>query len=753
LPQRIGPYEIIATLGSGGMGDVFRARDARLQRDVALKVLPAGAAHDPAHVERFRREARAVAALSHPNIVTIHSVEEFDGTHFLTMELVDGRSLADDVVPGGCPLARLLAIGVPLADALAAAHERGIVHRDLKPANVMVDRQGRVKVLDFGLAKTAAADPETADETRLPLTGAGVVVGTIPYMSPEQIEGRAVDARTDIFALGVVLYELATGARPFSAASSAGVMTAILRDDPAPLAERRPDLPAPFARVVSRCLAKNPNDRIQTARDVCNELRALLSDARPAPPAVADRPSIVVLPFENRSADPDNEYFSDGLTDEIITDLSQVRTLRVISRTSSLQLKGATDLRSVAATLGVRYVLTGSVRKSGAAVRITAALVDPVTNEQLWADKHSGTLEDIFDIQEQISRRIVDALKMSLSPSEDRRLAERPLDNVRALECYQRAWRELYKFTREGLDEALALIETALGLVGDNELLYAAKGAVHWQYVNAAIRADAQDIEQAEACAARVFALNRESAAGHGLLGLVRQAQGRPLEAVASFRRAIAIDPANVYAFSEIGRVLGTMGRDRESTAMMRQALYYDPLSPIQQHGVLWNALISGDIDLVLRDAPRILRSVPEFAMVRWDLAVSLIQVERRDEAQAVLATAPAEKVATIAGRLCVFLELALAGRRDEALTCVGDHLLTCARNVEYWSWLLAECYGVLGEQERTLDWLENAVQRGFVHYPYLSRSRTFDSLRANPRFADLLDRVHTVWQEMQTRA
>ena len=338
---------------------MFRARDARLQRDVALKVLPAAAASDPTHVERFRREARSVAALSHPNIVTIYSVEESDGVHFLTMELVDGHPLADAVSPGGWTLAKLLEVGVPLADALAAAHERGIVHRDLKPANIMVDRQGRVKVLDFGLAKSSAVDAEVGDETRAPLTRPGLIVGTIPYMAPEQIEGRAVDARTDVFALGVMLYELATGGRPFGGESSAALMTAILRDNPAPIEERRPDLPQPFARVVSRCLAKRPSDRIQTARDVYNELRALQSDARPAPPAAAEKLSIVVLPFENSSADPDNEYFSDGLTDEIITDLSQIRTLRVISRTSSMQLKGATDLRSVAATLGHHYATLG----------------------------------------------------------------------------------------------------------------------------------------------------------------------------------------------------------------------------------------------------------------------------------------------------------------------------------------------------------------------------------------------------------
>jgi len=383
-------------------------------------------------------------------------------------------------------------------------------------------------------------------------------------------------------------------------------------------------------------------------------------------------------------------------------------------------------------------------------VRITTQLVDPVHDETLWAEKYTGTLEDIFDIQEQISRRIVDALKMQLSPKEDRKLAERRIDNVKAFECYQRSRQEMYKFTREGLDQALALIDTALGIVGDTELLYAAKGSVLWQYVNAAIRAGEPDIEQAEECAAKVFALNPDSAAGHALLGMVRQAQGRPVEAVACFKRALAVDPANVYASGELGRVYGQLGCDRQSTGMMDLARREDPLSPIQHHGSLWNAVMTGNHRVVLQEAPRVLQSVPEFALLRWDLGVALIQADRLEQARAILAAAPPEKVPTIAGRLCVFLGLALEGRRSEALACVGERLLACARNVEYWSWLVAECYAVLGEQESAIDCLENATRRGFVHYRYLSSSRTFQTLHDNPHFQELLGRVRTTSEEMQ---
>jgi tetratricopeptide (TPR) repeat protein len=383
-------------------------------------------------------------------------------------------------------------------------------------------------------------------------------------------------------------------------------------------------------------------------------------------------------------------------------------------------------------------------------VRITSQLVDPVRDETLWADKYTGTLEDIFDIQEQISRRIVDALKMQLSPKEDQKLAERRIDNVKAFECYVRSRQEMYKFTKEGLDQALALIDTALSLVGDNELLYAAKGSVHWQYVNAAIRANARDIEQAEECVTKVFALNPDSAAGHALLGQVRQAQGRPVEAIASFKRALALDPVNVYASGELGRVYGGLGRDRDSSAMMDLARREDPLSPIHHHGPLWNALLSGNPALVVREAPRVLQSVPEFAMVRWDLAVALIQEDRLDDARDVLAAAPAERVPTIAGRVCVALKLALEGRRTEALTCIGEQLSTCAWNVEYWSWQVAECYAVAGAQDEALDWLENATRRGFVHYPYLSRTKMFRSLHGNPRFEQLSASVKATWEEMQ---
>src|SRR5262245_1807853 len=353
----LGPYEILAPLGAGGMGEVYRARDPRLGRAIAIKVLPAAVSGDAERLARFEREARSVAALNHPHIVTIHSIEEANGVHFLTMELIEGSTL-DRIVPsGGVALDRALELAIALADALAAAHERGVIHRDLKPANVMVTDAGRLKVLDFGLAKLAvsgAPEHSIAGGVRTidtPASSAGAVVGTIPYMAPEQVRGEAVDARADVFSFGILLYELLSGQRPFGGQSWADISSAILRDPPPPLPSVRAGLPRDLERIVMRCLEKDRERRFQTAKDVRNEPELVRSQAaggtRASAPvtspatAVADvMPSVAVLPFANRSASEEDEYFSDGLADELLNVLAKIRGLRVAARTSSATFKG-----------------------------------------------------------------------------------------------------------------------------------------------------------------------------------------------------------------------------------------------------------------------------------------------------------------------------------------------------------------------------------------------------------------------------
>ncbi|HSD66565.1 MAG TPA: serine/threonine-protein kinase, partial [Vicinamibacteria bacterium] len=413
---RLGPYELVGPLGAGGMGEVYLARDTRLGREVALKVLPTETAHDPNRLARFEREARAVAALNHPNIVTVHAIEEIEGRRVIAMERVAGRPLSALIEPRGLPLARVLEIAVPIADALSAAHERGVVHRDLKPANVMVSDEGRVKVLDFGLAKwvspPAGVDSAAPTATR---SAEGAVLGTVPYMAPEQLRGHDVDARADIFSLGVTLYEMAAGARPFQGGSSADLTAAILRGEPPPLEMARPDLPASFVRLVARCLEKDPRRRIQSATDLRQQLQDLAEDLRTEPGRLASAPgtvpgaeaprrrarawrwaaglavlaalaaaaawqlprlwspgarggrapairSIAVLPFDNLTHDAAQEYFVDGVHDALITELAKLGTFGVTSRNSVMRYKGSPlAMKEVAHELGVDALIEGSV--------------------------------------------------------------------------------------------------------------------------------------------------------------------------------------------------------------------------------------------------------------------------------------------------------------------------------------------------------------------------------------------------------
>src|SRR5512134_2047437 len=353
LGTRLGAYEIVAPLGRGGMGVVYRARDLHLGREIALKVLPAEMSASADWLARFEREARIVAALSHPNIVVLHTLEDEGGVRFLTMELVEGQSLDQALAPGGLPILRVLDIGIALADALTAAHEKGVIHRDLKPGNVMLTTDGRIKVLDFGLAKlTESAAPIAASQAATlaaPISGAGMIQGTAPYMAPEQIRGEAVDARSDLFALGVVVYELLAGKRPFTGETYVDIVHAILHGGPMPLTSVRSDVPRDLDRIVTRCLEKNPRQRFQTALDVSNELRQLRKEwergesSTVSGPATEMVASIAVLPFANRSGSAEDEYFSDGLADELLNVLAKIKGLRVIARTSSSQFKGSAD--------------------------------------------------------------------------------------------------------------------------------------------------------------------------------------------------------------------------------------------------------------------------------------------------------------------------------------------------------------------------------------------------------------------------
>ncbi len=503
IGQRLGHYTILRKLGSGGMGEVFLARDERLGREVALKLLPAELTDDAQRLERFEREARTVAGFNHPNIVTLHAVEEADGVRFMTMEHVQGATLDTEIPSGGLDLDRFLALAIPLADALAAAHARGVTHRDLKPANVMVTEDGRIKVLDFGLAKPDLGAVRPDDETLAAaeaLTQEGALVGTVPYMSPEQIEGRPADARSDIFSLGVLLYQMASGLHPFGGESSASLMASILKDSPPSLIETRPRLPRQLERIVQHCLQKDPQRRFQSALDVRNELEALRGEeastsadtasARQAPPAVAparrrfgglwvgaallgvvlagvfawivdsgrEAPGgpgpgvaptagpaverIVVLPFENLGAAGD-EYFASGIADEITTRLASVASLGVIARNSARRYAGTTKGESeIGAELGVSYVLAGTVRwaraPEGDRVRITPRLIRVVDGLQIWSQPYEHVLKDIFETQSEIALEVIGEIGVELRGDQRQALDARPTRDLEAYQAYLR---------------------------------------------------------------------------------------------------------------------------------------------------------------------------------------------------------------------------------------------------------------------------------------------------------------------------
>ncbi len=484
---KLGPYEIQSPLGAGGMGEVYRATDTKLGRDIALKVLPPEMAHDPERLARFRREAKALAQLDHPNIVTIHSVEESDGVHFLTMQLVEGQPLDRLIPASGLPLEQIVEIASALADALAAAHEKGIVHRDLKPANVMVSNEGRVKVLDFGLAKDVrAANPGDATLTSASQTQVGVVMGTPAYMSPEQTSGRPLDHRTDIFSLGIVLHEMATGRRPFEGSSSAELVSAILRDTPPSVTDLRPDLPSDLARIIRRCLEKDPRHRVQTARDVSNEFRDLARQASqklaPATPPVsraaptADSGAVragegfwvAVLPFRGASGDADLEALADGLAEEVTTGLSRFPYLQVIAHNSAMAYKGrAADIRTVGRELGARYVIEGSIRKRGRAIRLSAQLMDAVSGTQLWAEAYDREISNAgtFQVQDDLTDHIVTTVadgygvlvRSMAAPTRDRKVEELSASELvlRYYAFMQQISPQEHAVLRAGLERAL----------------------------------------------------------------------------------------------------------------------------------------------------------------------------------------------------------------------------------------------------------------------------------------------------------
>ncbi len=655
IGTRISHYDIIKALGTGGMGIVYEAEDAQLGRRVALKFLPAALCCDPVSLERFQREARAASALNHPNICTVYAIEQWEDQHFIAMELLGGETLASRI--GGDPIeaSALVDVAAQIADALGSAHAKGIVHRDIKPANIFINERGQVKLLDFGLAKYSSSAEQNAPAdaaTGLGLTMPGTAMGTVAYMSPEQARGELTDARTDLFSLGTVMYQMATGKLPFQGDTAAVVFDAILNREPVSPVEVNGTLPASMGRVIEKALEKDRDLRYQSATDLRTDLiriRRDLDQGRKAANPAGDTPSggtkaaersIAVLFFENLSGVKEDEYFRDGITEDIITELSKIRGLNTFSRPTVLAFRDKpVTPAQIGQQIGAAFVLAGSLRRAGNRLRINAQLVDTRTDFPLWSERYDREMADVFEVQDEIARKIAEALRITLSPQEQAALSAKPTDNLQAYDLYLRGKSYARRLTQQDMEFALQMFESAVGLDPKFALAYAGMANVcalnHYRHASGS-----QWIERAQAAAEKAVALQPHLPEAHVARGWVFYANKQYDLAVAEGRMALAQKPDCEGVYYMLGRAMFAAGRyqdiaDIADTAVAVSGADYNIYVPIL------NALSAmGRTDALrnmnMRRAEALdvhLKDVPDDARARMQLAITYASLDREEDA------------------------------------------------------------------------------------------------------------------------
>ena len=751
---RLGPYEVVAPIGAGGMGEVYRARDTRLGRTVAIKVLAQPLCADEERRARFEREARTISTISHPHVCALYDVGRQQDTDYLVMEYIEGETLAERLERGPLRTSDALELVHQIADGLAEAHAHGIVHRDLKPANVMVTRAGHAKILDFGLARRGdqpqaghvAKDSQLATLSQ-GLSREGTIVGTLAYMSPEQARGEEVDSRSDVFSFGVTFYQLLTGQPPFRGESATATIAKILESEPEPpLSSARPDLPAAVARVVRRCLQKKPEARYNDTRDLVAELKDVREELRSGegdPTISFPKPekSIVVLPFENMSSDNENEYFSAGLTEEITADLSKLHDLLVISRSSAMTFKGTNKrVQEIAKEVGVRYVLEGSVRKAGNSLRITAQLIDAANDAHLWAEKYSGTVDDVFDIQERVSRSIVDALRLELTPQERARLVQKAPADPAAHEQYLRGRYHLNRVTPSELTKAIEYFEHATRKDPVYALAYAGL-ANAYNYLGWLGGVAGEVFPQAKRAAVRALEIDETLAEAHAVLGYAATFYDWDwATAERELDRAIALNPNYAEGYLHHSWYLGSQERHEEARAAIVRASELDPLSLVIRANMANYYHWKRDYDGALAQTRRALELSPKLPLALLFSGMAYCGKEQyddaaRDFAQLVELAGPGFK--GYLGYSC-----AKAGREDSALAIL-DELTVLSRTEPVPSFQLALVRLGLGRFEEALTWLEKAFEERAGWFPYIRQESFFDPLRGHPRFQDLVRRLN----------
>lgn len=786
IGQTLGHYRILERVGAGGMGVVYRARDEQLERDVALKVLPSGTLDNEASRRNFRKEALALAKLNHPNIETVYEFATQDGMDFLVMEYVPGKTLADKLLKGALPEKEVVALGMQIAAALGEAHERGIVHRDLKPRNIAITAKGQAKVLDFGLAKllhpAGVASTDTVTDTQ-------AIVGTLPYMSPEQLQGEAVDARSDIFTIGAVLYEMATNCRAFGERLPSRLVDTILHETPVTPRALNRRISAGLERIILKCLDKDPEQRYQSANELLVDFRRLADpvSSRTNPPASMPKGrakaarsaayfaaglltltaivlglnvggwrtrlvgwtsppkigSLAVLPLENLSHDPEQEYFADGMTEALITDIAKIRTLRVISRTSVMRYKGTKKpLSQIARELNVDAIVEGSVQRSGDRVRIDAQLIDARKDRNLWTESYQSDLSDVLTLQGNVARAVAGEVRAQLTPQESASMSKSQTVNPRAYESYLQGRYFWNKRTAADLNAAIKSFNGAIAIDPTYARAYAGLADSYATLGNNRLLPPDEAFPKAEAAAEKALSLDEDLAEAHASLAFAHWNYDFDWSVVdREYKRAIELNPGYATAYHWYSGYLSGMGRHGEAIAAVKKARELDPLSPRINANVGFILYFARQYDIAIEELQKTLQMDTTSNAPYLYLGMAYLQEGKSQEAIVALEKNSRISDSPAADSLDLAYGYAVAGQRQDSLKLL--HQVMAEPNKTYMPALwVARVYTALGEKEEALTWLRKAYDERSPQLPFLNVDPRWDTLRSDPRFQDLLRRM-----------